>query len=65
MKLKIIAPGIAGPGTMVYLDDKKLENVTDVTVNINVDKVNEAIITFRPTRTEIDGEFKVDEKNAK
>ena len=65
MKLKIIAPNIVGHEVKLYLDDKKLENVTDITVNISACKINQAIITFIPTELEIEGDFKVDENYAK
>ena len=64
MKLKIVATGMTGPGrqTKIYLDDKELTGVHAVSVDLDVDSVNTAVIEFYPSEIEIEGEYEVKAK---
>lgn len=60
MKLKITVPNSNSlTGAKVYLDDKEVQGITRVNVNLAVGEVNSASIEFIPTSIEIEGDFEV------
>lgn len=60
MKLKVKAPdGGCSLGTEIYVDGKKLKNVTSIAIDIRVDCMPKAVISFLPESVEVDGDFEV------
>jgi hypothetical protein len=59
VKLKIQAPNQTNCGTKIYLDKKELTGVYAVSVDLDVDSINTAVIEFYPSEIEIEGDFDV------
>jgi hypothetical protein len=59
VKLKIQAPGQTNRDTKIYLDGKELSGVYAISVGMDVDSVNNAVIEFYPSEIEIEGDFDV------
>lgn len=60
MKLKVVTPdGGRSMGTEVCIDGKKLNNVTEIAINAQVNRRPVAVITFLSDSVEVDGDFLV------
>lgn len=64
MRLKIVAPTGRGLGTAVYLDGKQLTGVIGTSVEIDIEGLSRATITFHPSEIDIEGDFAVERKSA-